>query len=436
MVRCEWSRVFRAKHAGVVFSALLWTTWVRPAPAESLGASAVGDGSRSVSAAKVEVTWQDILRVADQHPRLVAGRLEVDVARGAARAARAVQNPTLDASLGRGRTQSGDASRMEWSLALTFPLGWIATREAKTRAAAAHVDAAAADARALRREVLLELKLLFWSLAYEQARLDMLEKLRAQTFQWVQTVQRRVQAGDVRPVESTRVEIELAKVDAELSAARTALGARQAELGLWLRVPKGKTLAVRAELFTLPRPPDRESAMSKARATYPGLAAAHARTRSLSAELEAERRARVPAVSLRAFTAHELDRQAYGVGLGVDLPVFNLNAGGIARAEAKLAAGRKEAEAQVTELEANVIHAEAACRSPLITATRLEEDVLSRSESAASVMERTYLLGEATLLEVIEARRTLLEARSLFLDALVQAHVECSRLAALVGEDP
>jgi cobalt-zinc-cadmium efflux system outer membrane protein len=437
MVRRESARAFRAKRASVMFSALLWTTtWTEPARAESLDASNLRARSPSVSAVTVEVTWQDILRLADQHPRLVAGRQEVDVARGAARAARAVQNPTLEASLGRARAPSGDASRTEWGLTLSVPLGWIATREAKTRAAAASVDAAVADAHALRREVLLELRLLFWRLAYEQARLAMLEALRAQTFEWTQTVQRRVQAGDARPVESTRVEIELAKVDGELSVARSALGARAAELGLWLRVPKGKTLAVSAELFTLPRPLDRESAISKARATHPGLMAANARTRSLSAELEAERRARIPAFSLKAFTAQELDRQAYGVGLGVELPVFNFNAGGIAEAQAKWTAGRGEADAQAMELEADVIQAEAACRSSVATATRLEQDVLPRSESAASVMERTYLVGDATLLEVIEARRTLLESRSLFLDALARAHVECSRLGALVGGNP
>ena len=79
--------------------------------------------------------------------------------------------------------------------------------------------------------------------------------------------------------------------------------------------------------------------------------------------------------------------------------------------------------------------AEAACRSSVATAAQLEEDVLPRSGSAASVMERTYLLGDTSLLEVIEARRTLLESRSLFLDALVQAHVDCSRLGALMGGD-
>jgi hypothetical protein len=44
-------------------------------------------------------------------------------------------------------------------------------------------------------------------------------------------------------------------------------------------------------------------------------------------------------------------------------------------------------------------------------------------------------LGEASLLELIDSRRTLLDSRRLYLSALAQAQIDCSRLGALVGED-
>jgi len=104
---------------------------------------------------------------------------------------------------------------------------------------------------------------------------------------------------------------------------------------------------------------------------------------------------------------HELDRRAYGVGLEVDLPLWNWNSGRIARAEALLAAGRKRAEATRREVEATVLEVQAACQASVLTATRLKDNVVPRSESAARTMDRTYQLGEASLLEVIDARRTL-----------------------------
>jgi cobalt-zinc-cadmium efflux system outer membrane protein len=50
-------------------------------------------------------------------------------------------------------------------------------------------------------------------------------------------------------------------------------------------------------------------------------------------------------------------------------------------------------------------------------------------------MERTYQLGEASLLELIDSRRTLLESKRLYLSALGQAHIDCARLGVLVGEE-
>jgi cobalt-zinc-cadmium efflux system outer membrane protein len=388
-----------------------------------------------VESTAVKVTWPDIVRLVEQHPRLAAGRFEVEAAHGGVKAAGAVPNPTLEGNVGRGLAQTGEASRVEWGLALTMPLGWIAQRGSRVSAAEAAVDVALAENKALRRDVLLQLRSLFWNVAAEQARVASLEALEAQTSALVQTVQKRVEKGEVRPVEATRVEIELDKVTGELDSARTSLRARQAELALWFGAPRGRTLVTVADLDALPVAMDSDAALEKVRATHPALAVAHARTRLLEAEVGTERMARVPSFGVSGFATDELDRRAYGVGLSLDLPLWNWNSGRIAQAEAKLAAGRKQAEAAGLELEASVLDVQAACQASIATATRFRTKVVPRSETAATMMERTYQLGEASLLEVIDARRTLLDSRRLYLSALTQAQIDCSRLGALLGED-
>ena len=387
------------------------------------------------SAMGIKVTWPDIVRLVDQHPRLAAGKFQIDATRGAATVAGAAPNPTLDGTVGYGRAQIGDASRVEWGLTLSMPLGWIAQRGSRVAAAEAAVDFSTAESLALRRDVLLQLKTMFWRLAYEQARVVSLGALDAQTRQLAQTVMRRVEKGEARPVEATRVEIELEKIATELEAARTALSSRQSALALWLGSPSGKAIAAVAELDALPVAPDLDTALAKTRATHPAVAAARARTHALAAELDTEKLARVPAFALAGFTANELDRRAYGAGLAVTLPVWNWNSGGIAQAEARLAAGRRQAEAVALDLETTVVEAQAACQASAVTAARLGSNMVPRSETVASVMERTYQLGEASLLEVIDSRRTLLEAKRLHLSALAQAQIDCARLGVLVGEE-
>jgi len=386
-------------------------------------------------ATAVKVTWPDIVRLVDQHPRLATAKFQTDATRGAVKTAGAVPNPTLDGTVGHGRAQTGDASRLEWGVTLSMPLGWIAQRGSRIASAEAEVDVSTAESAALRRDVLLQLKTLFLHLAYEQARVVSLAALDAQTVQLAQTVQKRVEKGEVRPVEATRVEIELEKVTTELESARAALVARQAALGLWLGSPAGKTIVAVADLGALPVVLDLDRARAKTRATHPAVVVARARRHALAAELDIEKLARVPTYSLAGFTTNELDRRAYGVGLAVTLPVWNWNGGGIAQAEAKLAAGRKQAEAISLDLETTVIETQAACQSSVQTAVRLGRNMVPRSETVASVMERTYQLGEASLLEVIDSRRTLLDSKRLYLSALAQAQIDCTRLGVLVGEE-
>jgi cobalt-zinc-cadmium efflux system outer membrane protein len=342
----------------------------------------------------------------------------------------------LEATAGQGRARIGAGSRFEWSLALNLPLGWVAQRGSKVAAAKAEIDVAVAESKALRRDVLLQLRTLFWNLANEQARQASLEALEAQTSALAQMVNKRVEKGEIRPIDATRVEIELQKVASELEGARTSVAARQAELALWVGAPQGKPIVAVADQSALPAVTDLREAFAKVRTTHPALAAMRARTQSLAAEVDTQKMVRIPNTSVMAFTGYEYDRRTYGVGLAVDVPIWNWNSGRIAEAEAKLAAGRKQAEATALELDQTVIGVQVACHASVAAATRLRNNVVPRSETAASTMERTYQLGEASLLEVIDARRTLLDSRRQYLGALAQAQIDCSRLGALVGEEP
>ncbi|MCC6312363.1 MAG: TolC family protein, partial [Trueperaceae bacterium] len=206
----------------------------------------------------VTVTWADIVRLVDQHPRLAVGQSQIAAAREGVRAAGAAPNPTLEASVGHGRATEGSASRVEWGLALNIPLGWIAQRRARIDAAEAEVDVATAEAKALRREVLVQLGALFWNVGYDQARVDALAVLSGQTSGLARAVGIRVQKGEARPLELPRVEVEREKVAGEREAARISLEARQAQLAVWLGAPPGKRVTAAGDLTASPTPLDLE----------------------------------------------------------------------------------------------------------------------------------------------------------------------------------
>jgi len=405
----------------------------QPNPERSPPTGALGSGSRAATVAKV--SWPDIIRAVDQHPRIAAQAFQIDAARGAVGAAGAVPNPSVDATVGRGDARAGDESRTEWGLELSLPLGWLAQRRPKIEAAEAEASVTVAESGVLRRDVILELRTLFWTLAYDQARVAALEDLGGQTADLVRSIKRRVETGEVRPSEATRIEIELERVTSDLEAARSSLHARQAQLKLWFAGANNQELVIEADIASVPSTLDLDTALAEARSRHPSIEAARARVRALTAAVDVEKMARLPSVAIKGFTIDELDRRAVGGGLAVDVPLWNWNAGRIAQAKAQLEAGRKRLEYEAREIESSIIEAQGACLAASHTAVRYMDRILPRSEAAASTMERTYQLGEASLLEVIDARRVLVETRRQYLAALLQSQLDCSRLNALAGQD-
>src|SRR5512139_712156 len=63
-----------------------------------------------------KVTWPDIVRLVDEHPRLAASRLSVVAARGGVSAAGAVPNPSLDIAFGKGDARDGTRTELERGL--------------------------------------------------------------------------------------------------------------------------------------------------------------------------------------------------------------------------------------------------------------------------------------------------------------------------------
>jgi outer membrane protein, heavy metal efflux system len=382
----------------------------------------------------VRITWRDVVELVDTHPGIHAGRHESDAARAAVNEAGAVPNPTLEANAAYGQAADNSTEKFEWGLSLSIPFSWIAQRSAKIDRAKASVVAADAELKVLRRDVLGQLCILFWTLAFEQERVRALVELEAQMTVLSSTVKKRVTSGEARPVEATRVEVESQRVAGKLDVATLQLEASRAQLAVWIGASSGDTLVAEADMSELPRPLS-PSAVRNGFIQHPSVHAAKARVESLVANVNVERRARVPSIALEIFNDNELDRTAYGLGLEIDLPLWNWNSGSIRRSEHMLAAQREKLRTQQLVLKSLAIETQSMCRSAVTLATRFKNKILPSAVLAANTVERSYQLGETTLLDVIDARRTLLEMKREFLNTFVKAHIECSRLRTITGKE-
>jgi cobalt-zinc-cadmium efflux system outer membrane protein len=75
------------------------------------------------------------------------------------------------------------------------------------------------------------------------------------------------------------------------------------------------------------------------------------------------------------------------------------------------------------------------CKQGQAATRRYRDAILPRAEQTARTLERSFQLGEASLLDVLDARRVLLEARREGLTAWVERENDCATLHYLFAGD-
>lgn len=377
----------------------------------------------------VPLRWAHVAAAIERDPRVAAARSRVRSSEGGVTVARTPPNPEVEATAGRGTAREGPARRDEWELAVSMPLDWLARRGPEVDAARATVDEVTAEGQALRAEVSAELWRLFVRAGYARSEVETLEATEQQVEALTRLVRRRVEAGEGRPVEVPRVELELERVRIDLAVARASRDGTLAQLGAWLGAP-----IQRVELPATP-PLVEDGAGLGNLARHPRVRTALARAGAAKAEASVARRSRVPAVTVGGFYASELDREAVGGRLAVELPLWDWKSGRVRRAEAAAEAEASRADAEGRAVAAAFADALSACVRARTVADRQKTNILPRAEESARTLERTFQLGEAGILDVIDARRVLLEARREFLSSARERDVECGALILLSGRE-
>lgn len=387
-------------------------------------------GLAADAAPATPLRWADVAATVDRHPLVREAMARQEGAAAATSAAGAVPNPVLAVAVGEGRPRDGGAARRELGYSVELPLEFLATRGPRVAAARAAQEGARHDALAVRAQALRELRRAFVAVAHGDAVVEAGEELTRQAADLAGLVRRRAEQGEGRPTEVARVEIELLRLRNAVERARAAAGAQRRRLSTWLGAPVGRLEADLAA--TLPLPP-LEELLERVLASSPAVEAARARVQAAAEEARAERWERAPRLALGASHVEELDRSASTVTATATLPLWNWNQGRIRQAEATQDAERARLDATARELTAGLSDAWRGCASGEAGTRRFRDEILPRAEGSARTLGRAFELGEAGLLDVIDARRVLLETRREYLDLLLDMQNACGDLAALAG---
>ncbi|MEO0649861.1 MAG: TolC family protein [Planctomycetota bacterium] len=380
-----------------------------------------------------------------ESPRLAALRARVEAAGERGAQASALPNPTFSWTefLEEVETRTGPNERR---YRLDQPLPWPGVRAARGDLADAEA-AALASTLAVEEAALVERIEGAWlDLAYAHERvaslaeeLELLESLGS-------VVQARVESGGPRE-DWLKLEIAVARAEDALAGARAGLGPLSARLSALCGIDfDGRPLA--ADLDDAPiQAVDAAAFEQAARAASPRLERLASDIASAEAARAVAERADRPSLAVGVEyvdIGDALDPSTPGAGddpfalrFSIGLPVWRSSYAAARReAERSERAARLELDAGRFELEAELT----AARFELDDAERkqrlCEEVLLPRAREAYELTRASYAVGEASLTELIDAERALLDLDLETARAVLDRGRALARLRALAGAMP
>ncbi len=374
----------------------------------------------------------------EQNPELVAFSWDIRAAEARIIQARLRPNPeislTAEDVTGSGDFKNGDGGERTLQLSQLVELG--GKRTARVEEAQFGRALADFDYQLKRVEVLRATTEAFVDALVAQRRLALSEETLTLFENAVPLTEKRVEVGRSSAVEVTRsnVSVSLAQIG-RAQAQRDLLAAKARLAAQW-----GETTSVRFDgvsgdldrIGPLPAFPTLVARLSR----NPQLARWTAEREKREATLRLQRAQAVPDIT--AFAGPRVVGNAENVtsgvvGVSIPLPFFNRNQGNIAEADALLSKANPEERAAEARAFGELSVAYQTLARASEEAVVLKENVLPGATQSVELLTAGYEAGRFSQLEILDARRTLTDARNQHLRALADYHKALAQVEALTA---
>lgn len=387
-----------------------------------------------------DVALRDALSLALQHnPELAAFSIEVRAAEARTLQAGLRPNPEIGVEVenfaGPGTLRRFDGAETTIQIGQLIELG--GKRPKRARVASLEQDLAGWDYEAKRADVLAETSKSFVDVLAAQERVALTQDLLHLAEQTFETVSARVKAGKVSPVEETRAGVALSNSRIEHARAQRGLEAARKKLAAaWGSGVHAFERAVGPLDRVSPIPPaDRLPQEIRGNPDIARWVTEIEQRKAVSALQEA---IRIPdptlAAGVRRF--NETGDSAFVAGMSIPLPLFNRNQGGVLESRRRLAKAERESSAAENRVRASLAETYQTLSTAVLEIDALKTTVIPGAQSAFEAASEGYRQGKFGYLDVLDAQRTLFEARGQYISALATYHKGLADLERAIGKMP
>jgi len=387
---------------------------------------------------KQELTLDDVLLIADTHnPQLEIERKNIDLATAAIWDAKLYPNPSFVLELEDYRTRDGATiGRTQRTAGFNVPVVVGGRIEAATSLAEKEREAAAIHYVWLRREFLSGVKGAFVSVLAARRNAELSRQTRdiAKSLHEVTKARFETTPPSIPEMELLKAAVSLAKAESDLKNAEkveaVAVKTLHAAMGN-IDFPIDRFAGELHTKFTIP---SLEALRGQLTAGHPLIEEANRHLEASELALDLAEAQAIPDLGFEAVAGKDgEDATIVEGGFSIPLPIFDRNQGKIMAAEIRI----RQSKLQLQSVQNGLVLGLTDAYKTLVAAQErvasYKDEILPKAEKALEQTNDGYKAGKFTYLDVLDAQRTLAEARVAYAAALTDLNLAASDLEKLTG---
>ena len=394
-----------------------------------LGAAALWLAANAVQAQPL--TLDAALQTAfANNPDLAAAQWEIDIAQGGRQQAGLIPNPVASWDAEDTRRNSRTTSI---KLSQTLELG--GKRGARIELATRAQDAAALTLEQRRNVLRAEVIDSYYGALRAQERLDLAQRSMALAERGLEVANGRVSAGKSSPVEAIRAQVQVSEIRLELNRAQIGLSDAYRQLAARTGSAATDFEALATQNTFAPALPAAAQLLARLEQTAE-LRLAELNIVQNEASVGLEKAQRIPDLDVSIGSQYDASvrERVNLLGVSMPIPLFNRNQGNILAASRRTDQARDLRNATELRLRTETRQALDLWQTANTEVRAFNQQILPAAQSAVDSATRGFEMGKFNFLDVLDAQRTLIAARTQYLTATAQATDAWVRIERIYGD--
>lgn len=393
-----------------------------------------------------KLTLADAVKIAEErNPDLQVAANDVEAARADRITARTLPNPAFTfESEGRSIFRSLPDDGHEYSARIDQDLFIGSRRSLQIRGAETGISVAEAQATDVRRRLVYEVRRAYLQAVLAKADQDVAKASLDELDRVITLNRARLEQGAISGVEFRRLQVERLRFADDVFAAELALRNGRSALLALLNIPNlnqpfelaEPLVSAEGSVAPAASPLDGTALTLQAVAGRPDVAAAAGEIARATTETRLQRALRTPSPTLGAGYKHNGGNNTLVFGVTVPLPLFNRNAGTIARADAERRRAENRAQSVMLSVNLDVQQAINGVDVSRARVEYMERESLTNAQQTREIILASYRAGAVTLIDFLDAQRAYRDTVRSYNRAVFDYRVSLFQLETAVGAPP